>query len=72
MLIKKIGSGELVKQFSEQVTHLVVFCDSDGMPKTTIKFHQCILAGCHVVSFTCTSDLHLYFLSSTFSHQCCW
>merc|ERR1712137_294755 len=22
------------------------------MPKTTIKFHQCILAGCHVVSFT--------------------
>lgn len=51
MLIKKIG-GEVERQHSDRVTHLVIFCD-DGVPKTTIKFHQSILSGCWILSYNC-------------------
>ena len=53
MLTKKIG-GKFERNNSEDSTHLVILCDSNGIPKTTIKFHQAILSGITIVSYTCS------------------
>ena len=52
LLVRKIG-GELLKENNSRSTHLVIFCDSNSLPKTTIKLHQAILLGSWVVSYTC-------------------
>lgn len=61
-LINKIG-GEFVRSYDDSVSHVVIFCDSDGVPKTTIKLQQGILSGCWVVSFTCKFKIITFFFN---------
>ncbi|XP_022687854.1 BRCA1-associated RING domain protein 1-like isoform X1 [Varroa jacobsoni] len=42
--------GEIVSRFDPRVTHLVVATDETGNTQRTLKFLQCVAAGCWIVS----------------------